>query len=170
MSDTVVETARLIVRAWRDADVEPIVDMLGDAATVRYVGKGYQEGFSRDRSLATIARMRDRCQNSQAGIWPVELKATQATIGVCGLQPAPVCGDTEIAYLFSPAVRRRGYATEAASAVLAYAFQTLELPRVVAFVHAGNAPSIAVLHRLGMRFDRVVRAYQADALRYLKSQ
>ena len=163
----IVETSRLSVRGWRDADVEPIVDMFADASTVRYVGKGYQHGFSREQGLATIARFRDRCEKAGTGMWPVELKKTQTTIGACGLLPAPDSDDTEIAYIFSPAARGHGYATEAASAVLAYAFATLRLPRVVALVHPPNAPSIAVIHRLGMRFDRLVRAFHADVLRYI---
>lgn len=167
MSDTVVETPRLRVRGWRDADVDPMVDVFADPQTVRYVGKGYQRGFSRDQTLAMIARLRDRCEKTGIGIWAVELKETQTTIGECGLHPAADSGDTEIAYVFSPSARGFGYATEAASAVLGYAFATLDLPRVLAFVHPGNAQSIAVVHRLGMRFDRLVRTFHADVLRYV---
>lgn len=167
MSETIVETPRLLVRGWRDADVAPIVSIFADPQTVRYVGKGYQRGFAREQTVAMIARLRDRCEKTGIGIWPVELKETQATIGECGLHPAADSDDTEIAYVFSAEVRGRGYATEAASAVLAYAFQPLGLPRVVAFVHPGNARSIAVVHRLGMRFDRLVRAFHADVLRYV---
>ena len=54
--------------------------------------------------------------------------------------------------------------------VLDYAFGALNLPRVVAFVHPGNARSIALINRLGMRFDRVVRAFRADVMRYVKQR
>jgi len=167
VSGAIVETPRLLVRAWRDEDLEPIAAMFSQAQTVRYVGKGYQHGFSRDQSVAMVARLRARCEKTGIGIWPVELKESHATIGECGLHPVANSEDTEIAYVFSPEVQGCGYATEAASAVLAYAFQELGLSRVVALVHPGNARSIAVMHRLGMRFDRVVRVFQADVLRYI---
>ncbi|HEY1653993.1 MAG TPA: GNAT family N-acetyltransferase [Candidatus Tumulicola sp.] len=162
-----VETERLTLRPWIDADVEPMIAIFGDAETVRYVGKGYQRGFTADETRKMVARMRDRCERDSTCIWPVILKQTGALIGECGLFPVADSQDIEIAYVFAPEARGRGYAVEAGSAVLAYAFETLGLRRVVALVHAGNARSIAVIRRLGMRFDRVVRVFQADALRYV---
>lgn len=52
--------------------------------------------------------------------------------------------------------------------MLEYAFDVLKLPRVVAFTHRDNARSIALIDRLGMRFDRVVRIFHADLMRYFK--
>jgi RimJ/RimL family protein N-acetyltransferase len=57
----------------------------------------------------------------------------------------------EIGYVFNPEHHGRGYATEACRALLALAFDGLGLHRIVARVDARNAPSIAVLRRLGMR-------------------
>jgi RimJ/RimL family protein N-acetyltransferase len=163
----IVETERLIVRPWESGDAETLIAIFGDAETVRYLGKGYQHGFSAEQTRAMIAAMRERFAQTGLGVWPVVLKETGAVIGECGLAPVGGSDDVEIAYVFSPAARGKGYASEAAAAVLAYAFETLKLARVVAFVHRGNAASIAVINRLGMRYDRVVRQYQADLMRYL---
>jgi RimJ/RimL family protein N-acetyltransferase len=62
------------------------------------------------------------------------------------LQPS---GDTEIGWHFHPAAWGRGYASEAASAVLAHAFAR-GLDRVVAVTHPDNAASQAVCRRIGM--------------------
>ncbi|HEU5480260.1 MAG TPA: GNAT family N-acetyltransferase [Candidatus Tumulicola sp.] len=163
----IVETERLIVRAWEDGDEEALIAIFADPGTVRYLGKGYQHGLRADQTRAMVERMRERFARTGLGVWPVVLKETGAVIGECGLAPVADSDDVEIAYVLSPAARGKGYASEAAAAVLAYAFQTLKLARVVAFVHRGNAASIAVINRLGMRYDRVVRAFRADVMRYV---
>lgn len=164
----ILETERLILRPWGDDDQDAMAAIFGDADTVRYVGKGYQRGFTPEETRKMIARMRAHYENHGIGIWPMILKKTGTLVGECGLFPVDGTADTEIAYVLAKPARGHGYAVEAASGVLAYAFETLALPRVVAFVHAGNARSIAVIRRLGMRFDRVVRVFRTDALRYIK--
>lgn len=57
-------------------------------------------------------------------------------------------------WAISPAQRRRGYATEAAQAMVDYAFQTLKLKRVVATTSYDNVGSMGVMVKLGMRLER----------------
>jgi RimJ/RimL family protein N-acetyltransferase len=60
--------------------------------------------------------------------------------------------DVEILYAVGPELWRRGYATEAARAVLCWAFEFTDLPRVFAGADAGNTASFRVMEKLGMRF------------------
>ena len=84
------------------------------------------------------------------GIWLIQQAGQAAAlIGTAGLRPLEDLG-LEIFYSLVPDSWRRGYATEAARAVLAHALGTLRLPEVLAEVDEGNTASVAVVKRLGM--------------------
>lgn len=92
------------------------------------------------------------------GLWCVELRATQTPIGICGLLKREWLDDVDLGYALLPEFRGRGYALEAAMAVLTHGIDKLGLSRVAAIVSAGNAKSEALLARLGMQFRELVRA------------
>src|SRR5271155_3026914 len=82
----------------------------------------------------------------------VEVKAGGALAGDCALlviRTTPRVG--EIGYTFSRAYQHSGLATEAARAVLDFAFDSLGLNRVLATTDCRNAPSVALMERLGMK-------------------
>lgn len=164
----IAQTARLLLRPWMPGDDQAMIPIFGDAETMRYIGHGYQRGLTPEETRALVARVSEQYQRTGVGIWPVVLKETGEIAGECGLFPVADSDDVEIAYIFASSQRGKGYAYEAASAVLEYAFDVLKLPRVVAFTHRDNARSIALIDRLGMRFDRVVRIFHADLMRYFK--
>jgi RimJ/RimL family protein N-acetyltransferase len=163
-----IETERLLIRTWMPSDESALAEIFGDGETMRYIGKGYPAGLSREQTHDALATMTQRYERDGIGIWPVVLKETGGVIGVCGLQPLANSADVEIAYLLNGTHRGRGYAFEAASAVVEFGFRDQGFARIVAVVHPFNARSIALVRRLGMRFDRVVRAYQNDLLKYAK--
>jgi len=89
-------------------------------------------------------------------------------VGTAGLRPLEDLG-LEIFYSLAPGSWGRGYATEAARAVLAHALGPVGLPEVLAEVDEGNTASIAVIERLGMtRFD-VVPGLLGPMIRYRKT-
>ncbi|MEU8384217.1 GNAT family N-acetyltransferase [Streptosporangium sp. NPDC048865] len=88
------------------------------------------------------------------GLWA--LVPDSAVAGVCGLRGTPD-GEVELLYSLSPDRWGEGLVTEAATAVLEYAFTTLSLPRVIAEVDEGNAASVRVALRLGMTREPVPR-------------
>lgn len=96
------------------------------------------------------------------GMYRVELKATGAPIGICGLVKRDSLGDVDLGYALLPAHWGRGYAFEAASAVLAFARGELGLRRVVAVTASDNTASVRVLEKLGMRYERKVRLSADD--------
>lgn len=71
-------------------------------------------------------------------------------LGVAALRPLPDTPWIEVGYHLTPEARGKGFATEAARTLLAYGFRTLELPEIHAIVLPSNAPSQAVMARLGM--------------------
>ena len=104
------------------------------------------------------------------GLWLIHEKDREALVGTAGLRPLEDLG-LEIFYSLAPASWGKGYATEAAGAVLDHALGPLGLPEVLAEVDEGNTASIAVIERLGMTpFDVVpgvlgpMRRYRRTAL------
>jgi ribosomal-protein-alanine N-acetyltransferase len=99
-------------------------------------------------------------------VWPVVRKDTGKLIGRCGLHRMPD-GEVEVAWIFARDQWGHGFATEAARAAIDYAKDVARLSNVCALVFPMNSASVAVANRLGMRFDRIVRAYQRDLLKYV---
>jgi [ribosomal protein S5]-alanine N-acetyltransferase len=145
-------------------DVDAVAPIFANPEVMRYIGSGGPWTPQRTREAVDV--MTDRYERDGIGIWPVVLKETSAVVGECGLQPLPGTAETEIAYLLDVPYWGKGYAFEAASAVLEWGFRVRRLRRIVAVVHPFNGRSIALANRLGMRFDRVVRAYKHDLLKY----
>ena len=71
-----------------------------------------------------------------------------------GVERAPFSAEVGLFWAMSPTVQRQGFATEAARALIDYAFRTLRLGRIMAGTEYDNAASIAVMRRLGMRIER----------------
>ena len=159
-----LETERLILRTWMPSDADAWLAIASQPEVARYIPSVRPP--ARLDVDAWIARQMDEQEHEGFSVWPVLRKDDGALIGRCGLHRMPG-GDVEIAWAFDMRVWGQGYATEAARAVLAFAATQLRLPRVAALVDPRNVRSIALAHRLQMRFDRVVRAYRRDLLRYL---
>ena len=100
-----------------------------------------------------------------SGIWLIQETGRAGLAGTAGLRTLEALG-LEIFYSLAPDSWGRGYATEAARAVVAHALGTLGLPEVLAEVDAGNAASVAVVKRLGMAPFAVVPGVLGPMTRY----
>jgi [ribosomal protein S5]-alanine N-acetyltransferase len=89
------------------------------------------------------------------GLWLIRERERTGLVGTAGLRPLEDLGP-EVIYSLTPGARGKGYATEAARAVMVHALGPLGLPEVLAEVDEGNAASVKVIERLGMsRFAEV---------------
>lgn len=147
-----IETARLILRDWREADIEPFIRHLNTPGVMRWLG-GVRPPEEQDR----IVRERFMAWQETRGFtfWVAERKTDGALLGFCGLKIAddatsPVEGETEVGWRLREDVWGQGYAKEAAAASLDFAFGNLGAPRVVALTVMGNEPSWGLMERLGM--------------------
>ena len=102
------------------------------------------------------------------GVWLIHEKSRSAPVGTAGLRPLEDIG-LEIFYSLAPGSWGRGYATEAARAVLEHALGPLGLPEVLAEVDEGNAASVAVVKRLGMTPFAVVPGVLGPMTRYRRT-
>lgn len=87
------------------------------------------------------------------GAWSVKERGKDDVIGVSGLQFRDISLDAEIGWVFSSQTWGKGYATEAASAILAHVFEKMGEKRVVARIAPANTGSISVARKLGMVID-----------------
>ena len=148
-----LRTSRLILRDWRDDDVPRFAALNADPAVMAH----FPSRLDRAASDALAARIRAHHVAHGWGAWAVEVPGEEDFIGFVGLQrvpfEAPFTPAVEIAWRLARAHWGRGFATEAASAALAFGFERLALPEIVAFTVPANARSRAVMERLGMTRD-----------------
>ena len=102
------------------------------------------------------------------GVWLIHEEGRSALVGTAGLRPLEDIG-LEIFYSLAPGSWGRGYATEAARAVVEHALGPLGLPEVLAEVDEGNAASVAVVKRLGMTPFAVAPGVLGPMTRYRRT-
>jgi RimJ/RimL family protein N-acetyltransferase len=149
-----IVTARLRLRGWRDSDRALFAAQNADAETMRYLGGP----MTRAASDAYIARTLSHWSEDGCGKWAVEEIETGAFVGALGFQrmrfvlPLPHAAGIEIAWRMTRGFWGRGYATEAARAAVAFGFNQMALPEILALTVPDNRASRAVMERLGMTF------------------
>jgi RimJ/RimL family protein N-acetyltransferase len=121
---------------------------------------------------ATVDETRDRLETLRGraaggwGFWAVEELQSSRPVGGVGLFPLSWEGpEIELAYHVVPSAWNRGYASEAAAALLAAAWEA-GLDHVVAVAMPGNAASRRVMEKLGMSFEGSTRYREFDVVRY----
>ena len=145
---TRIESERLWIRRFNDSDLVPFMAYRNDPEVARY--QSWNSCDERE-ARAFIREM----QSARAGVpgewfqFAIESKETQELIGDCALRHEPY--RAEIGFTLAREYQGRGFASEAISGLLDYAFDALGLHRVIAIADCRNAPSVALLERVGMR-------------------
>ena len=143
-----ITTERLIVRPFT----------LEDTATMHQIinGKDVLKYFPGSKTITEvqvqrmIERIRTHWQDKGYGLWAIELRATGALLGRCGLQHLEETDEVEIDFIFSRDHWGNGFATEAGKASLQYGLEQLRLQTIVGIVHPENLASQRVLEKVGM--------------------
>jgi RimJ/RimL family protein N-acetyltransferase len=145
-----IETQRLLLRPWRDADLEPFAALNADPRVMEH----FPSAPSRRESERFIERAREHFDRHGHGFWALEVKGGEPFIGFTGLGVVPFHAHftpaVEIGWRLAHASWAHGYATEAAVASLRFAFVELGLREVVSFTVGANHRSRAVMERIGM--------------------
>ncbi|MCX2724821.1 GNAT family N-acetyltransferase [Roseibium salinum] len=153
--DILLETERLLLRPWRNEDLDPLAEMCADPEVMRY----FPETLSRDRSAFLISRCREKADADGFCFSPVEVKDTGEFLGFVGLSvptyggPLPFDPCVEIGWRLKRSAWGKSYASEASRAWLRFGYETLDLDEIVAFTLPDNTPSQAVMKRLCMSRD-----------------
>jgi RimJ/RimL family protein N-acetyltransferase len=151
----VLKTARLELCELVPEDDEFILRLLNEAAFLRFIG---------DKGVRTLADAReyiskgpiDSYRRNGFGLYLTRLRGGEP-IGMCGLVKRDGLADVDVGFAFLLRYWSKGYAAESAAAVLAYAKRELNLNRIVAITSPDNQGSIAVLEKIGLRFEQMIK-------------
>jgi [ribosomal protein S5]-alanine N-acetyltransferase len=167
-------TERLHLRPMRAEDSDLVLEIFNDEEVMRFVD-GVRTAAEIDRIVQNCTR---RGGDGCIGIWCVSLREGGVKLGTAILLPLPIDSDdtdwsqvvaermpdceVEIGYLFRRAAWGRGYATEASSRLLRFAFEETPLEELVAVTDLDNNASQHVLQKIGMRDEGLRRAYAQE--------
>ena len=150
-----IETVRLILRRFTLNDAIFFRALLNDPDWIRFIGDRNINSDEKARAYLAKSYLAHYEKNG-FGLNLVAMKDGKP-IGMCGLLKRDGLDDVDIGFAFLPAYRGNGYAVEAARAVLAYGRDVLHKNRVVAITLADNLTSSALLKKIGMHFETMVR-------------
>lgn len=144
-----IYTERLILRPWREGDLEPFAAINADEEVMRF----FPAPLTREQSDNFAGKIIDEMAAKGYGLYAVELKSTGRFIGYVGLHEiafdAGFKGEIEIGWRLGCQYWCQGYATEAARAVLCHA-RRIGLARIYSFTAVANIPSERVMQKIGM--------------------
>jgi RimJ/RimL family protein N-acetyltransferase len=151
---TVLETERLILRHFNPDDAPFILALLNEPSFLANIG---------DKKVRTLEDARQYIANGPVatyarhgfGLYQVELKDTHTPIGMCGLLKREELPHPDIGFAFLPDFWNKGFAYEAAAAVLKDARARLHLDGLLAIVNPDNDASIKLLEKLGFNFEQM---------------
>jgi RimJ/RimL family protein N-acetyltransferase len=137
------------LRQWTPGDLDAFVEMNADPTVMAMIGPA----MNRSESVELLDRLRRRIDEDGVGLWCVDLAGE--AIGWCGLSRPWFRDGVEIGWRLRSGFWGRGYATEAARAVLEWAFASTggDLEEVISFTAAVNHRSRAVMERIGLERD-----------------
>jgi [ribosomal protein S5]-alanine N-acetyltransferase len=160
---SVIQTARLSLRELDFGDAEFILELLNEPGFIRNIG---------DKGVRTLADAReyilqgpmDSYARNGFGLYATCLRhgaldgaPVGTPIGICGLVKREGLNDPDVGFAFLSRYWSNGFAEESAAAVLAHAKKALNLLRIVAITSPDNSQSIAVLEKIGLKFERTIR-------------
>jgi RimJ/RimL family protein N-acetyltransferase len=162
---TPLETERLLLREFTEADVEAFFELGNDPVVTRYTG---DPGFtSLDDALASL-RQRPLAdyQKHGYGRWAVVLKSSRQVIGFAGLKYLDDLQGVDIGYRLLHEHWGKGLATEASRPAIRYGFETLHLNEIIGLVDPANCASVHVLKKLGLTFVETIEYRHGPAAKY----
>jgi RimJ/RimL family protein N-acetyltransferase len=160
----VLETDRLLLRRFTEADAGPLAVLYGDPRVMRFITPELPSLAEVEATILPQYLQEYRELGDGLGSFAAIEKETGQMAGRFSLKPASsygLTGGTELGYRLYPAFWGRGLATEGARALVALAFERLHLDRVVATMMADNTGSWRVMEKCGLR--RVSTFYYPDA-------
>lgn len=149
----VIETDRLLLRAWKQSDRQPFAEMNSDERVMEY----FLKPLTSSESDGLVDHIERHFEKHQFGLWAVEVKSTNTFAGFIGLLvpgfEAHFTPCVEIGWRLAYSFWGQGYATEGARAVLDFAFNVAQLDEVVSMTTIENLKSRRVMEKLGMTYD-----------------
>jgi RimJ/RimL family protein N-acetyltransferase len=156
-----IETERLFLRVYSPEDLDARHAIRNDPDIFQYFPPYYTPP-TREKVAKAIALSIRRWQERGFGEFAVIERASGELIGYCGLMNLDNTEEIEIYYGFPKKFWGKGYATEAARAVLNFAFNEANLAQVVGVTNPKNTASQKVLQKIGLKYQGQIQCYQMD--------
>jgi RimJ/RimL family protein N-acetyltransferase len=161
-----LETARLLLRPWREEDLDAYARICADPEVMRYMSGT----MTRDQAAQQLERWIRHWEERGFGLWAVEEKATRVFIGRIGLLYHDDWPEdehkTEVGWLLDRSYWGRGLATEGALASLRYGFEDLGLERIISITKPANLASRRVMEKVGLTYRGETRWRDIDVVWY----
>ena len=154
----VFESERLLLRAFRQSDFEPMAAFFADPVSASYGGP-----CQRDDAWRKFAVYSGHWALRGYGPWALEDKASGAYVGLAGLWFPEGWVEPEITWALVPGHHGKGYATEAAQRSLQAAYEHFGWTTAVSVIATDNAASRAVADRMGAQLERTIDFRQGQA-------
>ena len=149
----ILRTERLVLRTWSESDIQAAAQLWGDPKVTALIS-------SKRLKHDSMLELQMLCQQTHGvQYWAMENIEGGDVVGCCGLRPWTLTEDKdcfELGFHIVPSHWRKGYAFEAASNVVEYAFGNLQLPRIFAGHHPSNEASAKVLEKIGFQQQGLV--------------
>jgi len=153
MNTYILETERIRLREFDSTDGELIFRLLNSPGWLKYIGS---------RSITNIAdavnyienKLQKSYRETGFGFYLVELKTSGEKAGMCGLVKREGLDDVDIGFALLPEFENKGYAYESSEAVVKFAKDVLKVHKLAAITLPNNLPSVKLLEKLGMKFEK----------------
>jgi len=148
----ILEATRLILRPFREKDVERFAELMANHDFMRFSLGPY----TYEQTQGVLQKYLSWNQAGLPSQFAVIFRGNNELIGYCGFLHQEVDGrnEIEIGYRLHPDYWNRGLASEAAQVVDDHAFRDLNLPKVISLVHPDNIASRRVAEKNGMKIER----------------
>jgi RimJ/RimL family protein N-acetyltransferase len=161
-----LETARLKLEPYNDAHYEGLRVMDSDPNVMRYITKGIVK--TPEDTWEGIRRVQARWDKYGFSWWAIKEKSSNVIVGAACLQHLANMNEAplEIGWRLVPKHNGKGYATEAAKAIIEFAAEQVRATYLVAVADPENRPSQRVMQRLGMTYKAIEQHYDVPCVVY----
>ena len=166
----ILETKRLVLRRQVIEDLSALWALYCDPEITKFIPDAPKTYDEARRELEW--HMNGHPRNPELGLWAAIHKETGRFIGRCGLLPWTIDGreEVEVAYTIARDYWSQGLATEAAEAIVQYAFEQLNYSRLVCMIESENQASARVAQKIGMTFEKEMKDDLGPYLLYSRSK
>ncbi len=154
-----IETKRILLRKIKEQDAEAIFNLASHPEVIKHTA-ALELVKTKEDAVALINLMMERYEMDLPTRWAMVDKASNMVIGICGFVAynSSFCRG-EIGYALNYEYWGKGFATEAAQAVIQFGFEHMNLNRIEATVDPDNHGSVHVIEKVGMKFEGILRQH-----------
>lgn len=160
---TIATTERLLLRTWEVEDIPHYATIVSNPEVMRYIGDGHTPTY--EEAEAYVHKSMKSYKDNGWSRFPILLKETGELIGFCGYMA--IDGRIDFGWRLAKQHWGKGYATEAAKAVLELGINQFHFCEITCVVYQDNTPSIRVIEKLGIPFDKDITLNGNQAKQYV---